>query len=98
MRLKSSQKQLEDTMTENTTLQGKLNTQNRSFVESVETAGVRESVELLKSNYERDEHKWNAEQLTMKAQIRELEQTIKVKNDEEALVQKRQEKNFENEM
>ena len=54
-------------MTENTTLQGKLNTQNRSFVESVETAGVRESVELLKSNYERDEHKWNAEQLTMKA-------------------------------
>ena len=86
-------------MTENTTLQGKLNTQNRSFVESSETAGVvRESVELLKSNYERDEHKWNAEQLTMKATIRELEQTIKVKNDEEALVQKRQEKNFENEM
>lgn len=59
LRFQSLQKQLDETMKENSVLQGKLNTHNRSFVDQADE--TRESIELLKSNYERDEHKWNAE-------------------------------------
>jgi len=80
-------------MKENVTLQTKLHSHNSSFV-SASAGGVSESMELMKANYERDEHKWNAEKLSLRAQIRELEQIVKNKDEEASLAQKRLEKNF----
>ena len=84
-------------MTENATLQKKLNTQNHSFI-SNSGAGISPSLELLKANYERDEHKWNAEKLTLNAKVMELEQAIKTKDEEATRREKRLEKNLQTEM
>ena len=46
---------------------------------------------LLKANYERDEHKWNAEKLTLNAKVQEIEQSLRTKEDE----MKRQKKHLE---
>ena len=39
-------------------------------------------MELLKANFERDEHKWKAEKLQNNAKVHELEQVIKAKDDD----------------
>ena len=39
-------------------------------------------MEIVKANYERDEHKWNAEKLQNKSLVNELEQVIKAKDDD----------------
>ena len=75
--------QLDDTITENQKLQGKINSRNNSFVDGTGGDGNRnETLELLKANYERDEHKWNAEKLELNARVLELEQIIKTKDED----------------
>ena len=51
-------------------------------------------MELLTANYERDEHKWNAEKLALNAKIKLLEETLKVKDDDASRHQQHREKNF----
>lgn len=57
--------QLDETITENQKLRGKLNNHNSSFI----SQGTSESLELTKANYERDEHKWGAEKLQMNSKL-----------------------------
>ena len=64
LRLQAINEQLDEALIENSKLQSKLNNKNNSFVQS-----VGESVELLKANYERDEHKWNAEKLSLNSKV-----------------------------
>ena len=74
---------------------------NNSFVESSgghTSRGTRESMELMKANYERDEHKWNAEKLAQDAKIKLLEDTIRVKDDDAARQLQHREKNFDREL
>ena len=84
-------------MNENATLQRKLNDQNHSFI-SNSGPGGNSSFEMLKANYERDEHKWNAEKLTLNAKVLELEQAIKTKDEEATRREKRLEKNHQTDM
>ena len=98
MRYQTVNHQLDEAMNENETLRKKLNNHNNSFIGSSDGGATRESVELLKANYERDEHKWNAEKLSLKAQVNELEQLIKTKDDEASLRVKRQEKSNQQEL
>ena len=66
------QLQQEVTLKSKTTTTPK-NNKNNSFVTK-----MGESVELLKANYERDEHKWNAERVSLTSKVAELERTISV--------------------
>ena len=42
----------------------------------------RQSLELVTANYERDQHKWNAEKLQNNARVQELEQLLNLKGKE----------------
>ena len=57
--------------------------------------GVNESVELMKANYERDAHKWNAEKVALSAKTQELEQIIKSKDDEATRREKKLRKDYD---
>lgn len=93
-RFKATEQQLQETTAENASLQAKLNDHNSSFV----SAGTTQSVELLKANYERDEHKWNAEKLALNSKITELEQTIANKDNDAQLLQQRLHKKHQQDM
>lgn len=45
---------------------------------------LNESIEKIRMEHEVQEHKWNAEKLKLQAQMKELEQTIKSKDQEAA--------------
>ena len=89
-RYKALNEQLDETILENSKLQKKINTHNKSFVGDSGSASnttnnqtnVMESVELVRANYERDENKWNVEKLTINSKVQELEQALKNKEDE----------------
>ena len=43
---------------------------------------VMESIQLVKAEQERDMHKWNSEKLVLESKMHELNQSLKVKDDE----------------
>ena len=73
--------QCDETIAENQVLQTKLNSHNNSFVSTGGDAN-QQPLELIKANYERDVHKWNAEKLQNNARVNELEQMCKLKEED----------------
>mmetsp|Transcript_3788 Transcript_3788/g.5059 ORF Transcript_3788/g.5059 Transcript_3788/m.5059 type:complete len:119 (+) Transcript_3788:2197-2553(+) len=92
--------QLDEAMRENSTLQTKLKANNDSFISNSGGGGsaATESLEKFRAEHELEEHKWNVEKLKLQAQIQELEQTVKMKDQDAAAAQLRSEKNFANEL
>ena len=69
MRFEAINSQLDETITENAKLQGKLTTAHtNSFIS---TGANEEADAVQKANFERDQHKWNAEKLGLDAKILE---------------------------
>ena len=73
VRFTAVQKELDETLAENQNLRNKLNAQNRSFIstndDNTNDMALNQSMELVKANYERDEHKWRAEKMRLEAKM-----------------------------